>query len=126
MRKKKVLIVEDEPVTAMDEHEIFRRHGYQVVNMLFTGEAALEQISQDRPDVIIMDIMLLGELNGLDAARMIRDRHDLPIVFVTALSSLQETLKFNDGSTEGISFVGKPFTEQELIEAVERVLGPEK
>lgn len=120
MNKTRVLIVEDEPITAMDEHEILSRLGYEVIGMTFSGNMALEQIKNDQPDVVLMDVMLLGELNGLQAAEKIRQDYGLPVIFVTALgNNLKSEPMVAD---EGIEIVSKPYTEEKLAAALKKVL----
>jgi CheY-like chemotaxis protein len=120
MNKKRVMIVEDEPITAMDEHAILSNLGYEVVSMTFSGEAALEQIKDKQPDVVIMDVMLIGEMNGLLAAQKIRREYGTPVVFVSALS---KSLEHNSRMPpEGVRFVEKPYTETTLANAVAEAL----
>ena len=68
MTKKRILIVEDQGIIALDEAQIMRDLGYEVTGIAMTGEAAVEQAGRDRPDVVLMDIMLEGKMDGREAA----------------------------------------------------------
>ncbi len=68
MTKKRILIVEDQGITALDEEQIMRGLGYEVTGIAMTGEAAVEQAGRDRPDLVLMDIILAGEMDGRESA----------------------------------------------------------
>jgi CheY-like chemotaxis protein len=84
MTKKRVLIVEDQGITAMDEQEIMSELGYEVTGIVMTGEDAVQRAGRDRPDVVLMDIMLAGKMDGREAALKIRELYKIPVVYVTA------------------------------------------
>jgi diguanylate cyclase (GGDEF)-like protein/PAS domain S-box-containing protein len=91
MKSAKVLIVEDERVVAMVLQDMLRERGYVVVGTVASGEAAIEQAKHLAPDLVLMDINLEGEMNGIDAAERIMKSSRTPVVFLTAYSS-EETL----------------------------------
>ena len=84
MTKKRILIVEDQGITALDEEQIMRDLGYEVTGIAMSGEAAVEQAGRDGPDLVLMDIMLVGEMDGREAALKIWELHRIPVVYVTA------------------------------------------
>ena len=120
-KKLRVMIVEDEPITAIDEHEIISGFGYEVTGIYFSAAVALEKIDQDKPDLVVMDIMLSGPTNGLEAAAQIRQHYNLPIIFVSAITNTLGELKSED--QKGIYFVQKPYTERSLSKAINFILG---
>ncbi len=83
MTKKRILIVEDQGITAMDEQQIMRDLGYEVTGIAMTGEVAVEQAGRDRPDLVLMDIILAGEMDGREATEKIWELYQIPVVFVT-------------------------------------------
>ncbi|MBK8023717.1 MAG: response regulator [Chloroflexi bacterium] len=116
----RVLIVEDEAIVAMDIALRLIGLGYTVSDYVSTGEEALEQAESFRPDLVMMDIRLAGGMDGIETAERLRDRHGMPILFVTAYSD-DEVLKraLNVGAC---GFLLKPFDEAELEAAVNATL----
>jgi PAS domain S-box-containing protein len=86
MEQGRILIVEDEVVTAIELENTLTNLGYEVTSIVESGEEAIEKTQIDRPDIALMDIRLKGEMDGTEAARIIRDRFDIPIVFLTAFA----------------------------------------
>ena len=84
MGKVHVLVVEDEAIVSMDLRYKLESLGYSVPAVVRTGEEAIDAASQLRPDVVLMDIGLSGEMDGIDAATQIRSRLDVPVVYLTA------------------------------------------
>ena len=123
MAKKRILIVEDQGVTAMDEQGIMRDLGYQVTGIAMTGEDAVEQAGRDRPDIVLMDIMLAGEMDGRKAATKIRDLYQIPVVYVTAYGDKKISKSLKVPPPEGIGYVVKPYTAAELQSEIERLIG---
>jgi CheY-like chemotaxis protein len=81
-----ILIVEDEAVLAMVYLKQLRELGYQDVGLAFSGEDALAAVERDLPKLILLDIKLRGDLDGIEVAEIIRCRHMVPIVYITAYS----------------------------------------
>lgn len=120
MADKKILIVEDEAIVRMDLEVRLKTLGFVVSGSVASGEDALDSVSQDRPDLILMDIMLAGEMTGIDAAEMIRRRFDVPIVFLTAYA---DSLTVGRAKvTEPYGYLLKPFDEVELRAVIEVAL----
>ncbi len=84
MEKNKILIVEDEYIIAMEIKSKLKSLGYEVTSIAKTGMEAIEKVDSEKPDLITMDIQLKGEMDGIEAAKHIRDKSDIPIVFLSA------------------------------------------
>jgi CheY-like chemotaxis protein len=78
------LIVEDESISTEDLEEVLKDLGYQVSAEVSSGEEALREAERNRPDLVLMDIRIKGEMDGTEAARLLRDRFDVPVVYLTA------------------------------------------
>lgn len=121
MTKKRVLIVEDQGITALDEVQMMRDLGYEVTGLAMNGKDAIRMAGEDRPDVILMDINLPGGMDGNRAAKKIRDLHQIPVVFVTAFGNKAQSKAEDLSLPEGIGYVVKPFSREELESEIERV-----
>jgi CheY-like chemotaxis protein len=119
----RILIVEDEPITAMSEHEILKGLGYEITAIVLSGEAAIQLVDEDKPDLILMDIKLSGDMDGTVAARKIRERHDIPIIFITAYGDKDLSNPDELDIPEGYSYIVKPFTGAELANTIRRLTG---
>ncbi len=117
MSEKKIYIVEDDRLVAVDLAGILERSSYTVAGQSATGEGAIEQIIRLEPDLALVDIGLEGEIDGIEAARQIREVCDIPVVYVTAYSD-HETLE-RAKITEPFGYVLKPFDERELCTTIE-------
>jgi PAS domain S-box-containing protein len=117
----RILIVEDEFVVAADLKIRLENLGYTVTGQVVSGEQALERITQqDRPDLVLMDIYLKGEKDGIQTAEEIKDQFEIPVVFVSAFAD-QELLG-RAKVAEPFGYVIKPFAMNELRVAVEMAL----
>ena len=123
MTKKRILIVEDQGITAIDEAQIMGDLGYEVTGIAITGEQAVEQAGRDRPDVVLMDITLAGEMDGGEAALKIRKLHQIPVVFVTAHGDKIASKAGKFTVPEGFGYIVKPYTKEELQSEIERLIG---
>ena len=83
MRKVKILLVEDEAITALLLTRNLKQEGYEVCDPVSTGEAAIRAVKNDHPDVILMDIRLGSQMDGVEAAQTIANSYDIPIIFLT-------------------------------------------
>lgn len=113
----KIIIVEDEIIVAQDIKEILEKLGYEVCNIFTKGEDALNYLEKNRIDCIIMDIMLRGKIDGIDAANIIKSQFKTPIIFLTAYSD-QDTLE-RAKLTEPYGYILKPYQEKELYTNIE-------
>ncbi len=120
MSQASVLVVEDEQLISDDLDRTLRRLGYLVSGVVADGEAAIAAATSTRPSVVLMDIKLKGPMDGVDAARVIRDAVDAPIVFLTSHSDDGTLARASEVRPEG--YVMKPFVERELRVAIELAL----
>ena len=120
MRTKRVLIVEDEPITALDLRARLETLGYAVPAIAASGKEAIGQAAEIRPDLALMDIRLAGDMDGITAAEIIRARFNIPVVYLTAYSD-DETLQ-RAAITEPFGYLLKPFSERELRTTIEVAL----
>jgi PAS domain S-box-containing protein len=116
----KILIVEDENIVAMDIAATLRRLGYEVLGTAARGEQAVELAGQLTPDLVLMDIMLAGPMDGVQAAAAIRARRDVPVVFLTAYTDDRSIARATQ--TEPYGFIVKPYHDRDLRSAVEVAL----
>ena len=117
----RILLVEDEFAVAMELRDRLDRLGYTVVGHELSGEDAIAQATATRPDLVLMDVRLDGRMDGIEAARTIREAHPVPVVFVTAYSDDETVQRAAD--TAPFGYVVKPIEERELYAAIEVALG---
>jgi CheY-like chemotaxis protein len=120
MADELILIVEDEKITGMDIRQTVREFGYESVGPVASGQDAVTVALALRPDVILMDILLKGPMDGIQAAEAIRSKYSCPVIYVTAHSD-QTTLD-RAKLTEPSGWILKPVDEGELHKAIERAL----
>jgi len=113
----KVMIVEDESIVAMDIKNRLEHLGYIITAIVFSGEDAIIRIVETSPDIILMDIMLNGEIDGIEAAEYIHRRFDIPIIYLSAYAD-EKTLS-RAKVTKPFGYILKPFEERELHAAIE-------
>lgn len=95
---KKILIVEDEILIGMMLAQTIAEVGYQVCEVVTTGEEALKAVQAEQPDAVLMDISLNGIMDGIDAAKRIKEKQDVPIIFFTGYqdkSLVERAMKTN-------------------------------
>jgi diguanylate cyclase (GGDEF)-like protein/PAS domain S-box-containing protein len=117
MKKSRIMIVEDEGITAMSIRNSLESMGYEVSSIVNSGEDAVQKALEDRPDLVVMDISLTGKLDGIEAAAQIRSLLDIPVVYLTAHSD--ERMLQRAKITEPFGYIVKPFEDRELRIAVE-------
>ena len=118
--KPRVLIVEDEGIIAADIASMLCRLGHEVVDTASTGAEAIAKAEQLRPDLVLMDIMLAGDMDGVTAAEEIRRRFHLPVVFLTAHTDPVTLGRAK--LTEPFGYVVKPLDERDLRVGIEMAL----
>ena len=124
MAKAKILIVEDEILIARELETRLKGLGYTVVRIALSGEEAIQAMSELQPDLVLLNIVLKGTMNGITTAEKLRTRFDVPAVFVTAYGD-EGALK-RAKVTEPYPYLLKPFTESEVHAAVEMALANHK
>lgn len=118
---KRILIVEDEGLIALHTEEMLTHAGYEPLAIFSRGEDVLAYIAASPPpDVILMDIGLAGTLNGIETAQRIREKSDIPVIFLTAYSDQAHLSEIREVSPGG--YLIKPFREQDLVAKLETTL----
>lgn len=122
MGKSSILIVEDEPIIAADLHDRLEELGYAVAGPVATGEEALLLLDThtERPNLILMDILLGGQMNGIEAARRIHEQYRLPVIFLSSNSDERTFLEAKASHPE--AFLTKPFKGRDIKYAIELAL----
>ena len=120
MAEKKVLLVEDDDIIAKIAIWRLKNLGYCVSGRAETGAQAMEMVVKDKPDVILMDINLKGELDGIETASMIKKGFDIPVIYVTSHS--EGPIVDRARKTKPDGFIIKPFDDNDLRVAIELVL----
>jgi PAS domain S-box-containing protein/diguanylate cyclase (GGDEF)-like protein len=120
MDKVRMLVVEDERIVSMDLQRRLKAMGYEIAGSAVSGEEAIKKAEELRPDMVLMDIMLDGEMDGIQAAEAIRARLKLPVIYLTAYADTAtlERAKI----TEPFGYILKPFEERELHGHIEIAL----
>jgi CheY-like chemotaxis protein len=118
-----VIVVEDDAIIALRNYELLTRSGYVVPEMFASGEELLAYLDKGGPpDLILMDIGLAGKIDGIETALKVRERHDVPVIF---LSSYSDDIRL--ARAHGIPpniYLFKPVVDQHLLEVVGTTLGP--
>ena len=107
-----ILVVEDESIVAEHIRRSLQDMGYSVPSVASSGEKAIKMVEENRPDLVLMDILLQGEMDGIEAARLILSRFNIPVVYLTAYSD--EKIIERAKITEPFGYIIKPFNEREL------------
>ena len=84
MPQANILIVEDEPIVAKDIQVSLQRLGYRVPATATSGEEAIRKTKESQPDLILMDIVLKGKMDGVETVKQIRKQYDVPVIYLTA------------------------------------------
>lgn len=116
----RILIVEDEAIVSLDIQNRLQRLGYEVVGIADTGLEALELARDEQPDIVLMDIHIYGDIDGIETSRLIRKEIDVPVVFLTANSDKNTIQRAQE--TEPFAYIIKPFKDTELNSTIEIAL----
>ena len=120
MEPARILIVEDEAIIAMDLSSRLRNMGHVVVATAATGAMALKRAIELRPELVLMDIVLQGDLDGIETTKLMRQQIDVPVVYLTSHSD-PATIRLAVG-TEPFGYLLKPFNERELQASIQVAL----
>jgi signal transduction histidine kinase/ActR/RegA family two-component response regulator len=115
--KPRILIVEDEAVIAMDMAEQLREFGYEVIGIAAHGERALHLAATGDPDLVMMDIVIKGPIDGIETARQLRAQRDVPVIFLTAYGDVDTLERAKQAAPNG--YLIKPFRAVELRTSIE-------
>lgn len=119
-RPTRILITEDEYIVALDLKLRLTKLGFEIVGIAASGDDAILQNQDAKPDLILMDIQLYGDMDGIEAARLIRAESDVPIIFLTA--NADQASMERASSTQAFSYLLKPFNERELKFSIQMAL----
>lgn len=120
MEQPRLWIVEDEAIVAMDLQNRLMARGYQVLGISSYAEDAIEKIREHRPDIVLMDIVLKGEMDGITAAGAIKEEMGIPVVYLTAYADKQTIERAK--VTEPYGYILKPFEEPNVLSVLEIAL----
>ena len=109
----KILIVEDEGVEALNMQRRLKTAGFSASEIVMSGEEAVQKAADMRPDLVLMDIMLNGSIDGIQAAELIRSAYDIPVIYVTAYAD-EGTLK-RAKITEPYGYIVNPYRDREIL-----------
>jgi CheY-like chemotaxis protein len=116
----KILVVDDEAIITMQLEERLTAMGYTVAGMAASGEDAVTKARRIHPDLILMDIVMPGKMNGIEAAKIISEELDIPVVFVTSYAD--DAIIEKAKSVRPYGYIVKPFNELEIKAAIEVAL----
>jgi PAS domain S-box-containing protein len=116
----RILIVEDERITAEDLRDILTDLGYIVTDSVASGAEAIAQAEQNAPDLALMDIRIKGEMDGTETARILRERFNIPVVYLTAHADTSTLARAK--LAQPLGYITKPFQEAELYAGIEIAL----
>ena len=120
MAKINILVVEDESIVSKDIQQSLKKMGYNVVGAADTGEKAVDLAREHKPDIVLMDIMLKGDMSGIEATAKIKDTLDIPVIYLTAYAD--ESTLGKAKVTEPYGYIIKPFKEIDIHTSVEMAL----
>ncbi len=118
--RKRVLLVDDEEIILADLAHTLCKQGYEIAGTAASGREAIEAAAVNKPDLVLMDVRLQGNTDGVEAARQIRQTSDVPILFVTAHARV---LALEMAELPGrYGWIAKPFSPSQLRETIESIL----
>jgi len=120
LNKSRILVVEDEAIVAMVIKRRLKDLSYIVSGVASTGKDAITKVEGTFPDLVLMDIRLKGDMDGIEATKIIKDRFSLPVVYLTAHSDDVTFKKAKETDPDG--YILKPFTEKDLSTTIEIAL----
>lgn len=119
-QKISILIVEDDVIIGEDMKSSIETLGYRITGTATSGEAAIEKIKAEQPDFVMMDIVLRGKLNGIETAKILNEKYNVPIIFVSAYSDQMTKDRINAVSHYG--HLMKPFQLEEIKMVLEHAV----
>ncbi len=120
MEKARILIVEDDAITAMDIENQLKNLGYGVTAKVAYGEDVIKEVKENTPDLVLMDIVLKGEMDGIEAADEIRSQFDIPVVFLTSYADRKRLERAK--LTTPFGYIIKPFQDKDFSVSIEMAL----
>lgn len=120
MSKKRIFVVEDESIVSKDIQQSLKKLGFEIAGAASSGEKAVEKIEETKPDLVLMDIMLKGEMSGIDTAEIVKEKFNIPVIYLTAYADEGTLSKVK--VTEPYGYIIKPFKEIDLLTSIEMAL----
>ncbi len=120
MDETKILVVEDQTIVALNIKSRLKNMGYVVPGTVASGEEAIKEAELTNADLVLMDIMLKGEMDGIEAARIIKSRFGTPVIYLTACTDFETFERAKQTDPEG--YISKPFKEEDLSKNIEAAL----
>lgn len=117
---EKILIVEDDDIIARVEDWRLKNIGYTVCGRATNGAEAMELVVNKKPDLVLMDINIKGDMDGIETAKMIKKRFNIPVIYVTSHSDGATLVRAKETKPDG--FILKPFEDNDLRIAIELAL----
>lgn len=117
IQKKKILVVEDDADIIRSIREGLEFHGYEMIGSAVSGEQALSMLEKKTPDLILMDIQLMGDMDGVETAEQIRSKFKIPVVYLTGFT--EDKILDRAKLTDPYGYIVKPFALNELKVAIE-------
>lgn len=112
MSKKRIFVVEDESIVSLEIQTRLKALGYEIAGSAASGEEAIRKILESKPDLILMDIRIKGDIDGIETAAEVRKHLEIPVIFLTAYAD--ETTLQRAKITDPFGYIIKPFEEREL------------
>ena len=120
LEKKRILLVEDEAITALDVSNMLKNIGYDVAATIASGKEAVDKALEIKPDLILMDIILSDDIDGIDATREIKSQISVPVVYLTGNAD-SRTYK-RAGETNHLGYLIKPVSRDNLKSVISTAL----
>ncbi|HEV3205017.1 MAG TPA: response regulator, partial [Gemmataceae bacterium] len=120
MANAQILVVEDEPIVAKNIQMELKGMGYTVPAIASSGEDALQKVAETHPDLVLMDIVLKGDMDGVETAERLRESYDVPVIYLTAYADDQTLQRAK--KTQPFGYLLKPYEEKELETTIETAL----
>jgi CheY-like chemotaxis protein len=120
MEKARIMIVEDEGIVAEAVQLNLQNLGYEVTSIELSGEEAIKRTDEEKPDLVLMDIMLGGEMNGVETADQMKSRFNIPVIYITAYAD--EEMLERAKITEPFGYIVKPIEDRDLHISIEMAL----
>jgi CheY-like chemotaxis protein len=119
MSVKSIMVVEDENIIALDIKNRLKKLGYNITSVVPSGEEAVRLAGKEKPDLVLMDIVLRGNLDGVKAAQLISKQTRIPIIFLSSFSDEDTLRQAYQVSHHG--YLIKPFSERELKSKIDQI-----
>jgi DNA-binding NtrC family response regulator len=120
MSMAKVLIVEDDNISGLTLRRLLERKGYEITGVVPSGERALKSIEKNMPEIVLMDIWLDGDMDGIEVTEHINDKWNMPVIYITAHTDVPTMVRANQTKHHG--YLKKPVDDIDLMITLESVL----